>query len=512
MTITVSLDERQQNGTSNGHHHHQPPTGGTVNNGFVLEDLNGKKPNGTSDPEQPDHFGPHHGHDHHYHLHHHHIREKPGHDYTDDVITTHGVQPHHKTTYLETMTHMLKGNIGTGCYAMGDAFKNGGLVLATVLTLFLGFVCVHCQHILLNCAGKVHSEQQTQQQGKGRPPDFAETVGLCFKRGPPKFQRWAKPMKMAVNIFICVTQLGFCCIYFVFISSNFKQIFDRYGLEMGVQYHMACLLPPIILTSIITKLKFLSYCSMLANVFMSLGIGITFYYASQELPSPTERNYVAQWDQLPLFFGTAIFAFEGIALVLPLQNEMKNPHDFRKRFGVLNIGMVFIVTLFTAFGFVGYLKWGEAVEGSMTLNLPDNEILAESVKVMIALGVLLGYALQFFVAIVIMWPPMKCRLNITKHETLAEMGFRVVMVLVTFTVAECVPKLSLFISLIGALCSTALALVFPPIIELIVAYSNPQEKPNTFMILKNVFILMLAMLGFFTGSYESLSKIFQELL
>lgn len=57
--------------------------------------------------------------------------------------------------------------------------------------------------------------------------------------------------------------------------------------------------------------------------------------------------------------------------------------------------------------------------------------MAESVKVMISSGVLLGFALQFFVAIIIMWPSVECRLNITKHKTLSEMGFRVVMVLVT---------------------------------------------------------------------------------
>ncbi|EDS28921.1 proton-coupled amino acid transporter 1 [Culex quinquefasciatus] len=503
MPINVSVDDHQPNGTSNGT---ETANGGAVNNGFVLEDLNGKRTTTSKGAEH--HHGPHHGHDHHYHLHHHHIREKPGHDYTEDVITTHGVQPHHKTTYAETMIHMLKGNIGTGCFAMGDAFKNGGLVLATVLTLFIGFVCVHCQHILLNCAKKVHNDQQN----KGRPPDFAETVGLCFEQGPPRFQRWAKPMKMAVNIFICVTQLGFCCIYFVFISSNFKQIFDRYDMVLDVHYHMALLLIPIILTSIITKLKFLSYCSMLANVCMFLGVGITFYYASIDLPPLTERNFVADWNKLPLLFGTAVFAFEGIALVLPLQNEMKNPHEFRKTFGVLNIGMVFIILLFTAFGFIGYLQWGEDVAGSMTLNLPENEILAESVKVMISSGVLLGFALQFFVAIIIMWPSVECRLNITKHKTLSEMGFRVVMVLVTFVIAECVPNLSLFISLIGALCSTALALVFPPIIELIVAYTDPKQRPGRWMVAKNVVILVLALIGFFTGSYESLSNIVKQWL
>lgn len=55
-------------------------------------------------------------------------------------------------------------------------------------------------------------------------PDFAETVELCFEYGPPKLRNWSRVMKTLVNIFLCVTQLGFCCVYFVFISSNLKQV------------------------------------------------------------------------------------------------------------------------------------------------------------------------------------------------------------------------------------------------------------------------------------------------
>lgn len=45
--------------------------------------------------------------------------------------------------------HILKGNIGSGVFAMGDAFKNGGLLLSPILTLLLGIICVHSQHILV---------------------------------------------------------------------------------------------------------------------------------------------------------------------------------------------------------------------------------------------------------------------------------------------------------------------------------------------------------------------------
>lgn len=88
---------------------------------------------------------------------------------------------------------------------------------------------------------------------------------------------------------------------------------------------------------------------------MITGIIITYYYSAQDLPNISERNFMPpSLHSLPLFFGTAIFAFEGIALVLPLQNAMKKPQNFSRCFGVLNIGMVFVTGIFISFGTIGY--------------------------------------------------------------------------------------------------------------------------------------------------------------
>lgn len=55
----------------------------------------------------------------------------------------------HPTSFGETLMHLLRGNIGAGIFGMGDGFKNGGLLLAPALTLTIGVIAVHCQHILV---------------------------------------------------------------------------------------------------------------------------------------------------------------------------------------------------------------------------------------------------------------------------------------------------------------------------------------------------------------------------
>jgi len=41
---------------------------------------------------------------------------------------------------------------------------------------------------------------------------------------------------MVVNIFILITQFGFCCCYFVFISANIQQVAFEYSKE-GTHFH-----------------------------------------------------------------------------------------------------------------------------------------------------------------------------------------------------------------------------------------------------------------------------------
>ena len=71
------------------------------------------------------------------------------------------------------------------------------------------------------------------------------------------------------------------------------------------------------------------------------------------------------------------------------------------------------------------------------------------------------------------------------------------------TLAAAIPKLDLFISLVGAMSSSTLALMAPPIIDTVTNW----EKLSAWRVSRNLFLFTLGFLGFLTGTFVSLKNI-----
>jgi len=65
----------------------------------------------------------------------------------------------------------------------------------------------------------------------------------------------------------------------------------------------------------VKSLKYLTPASFLATILTVIGLGITFFYLLQGLPKTLNVKAFSSWQQLPLYFGTAVYAFEGIGMV-----------------------------------------------------------------------------------------------------------------------------------------------------------------------------------------------------
>ena len=72
--------------------------------------------------------------------------------------------------------------------------------------------------------------------------------------------------------------------------------------------------------------------------------------------------------------------------------------------GTLNISISSCGFLLIIMGCFGFLKCGFAIQSTITLNLPNGEVLAQACQVMFALAVFFSYALQYFTVMEIAGP------------------------------------------------------------------------------------------------------------
>lgn len=54
--------------------------------------------------------------------------------------------------------------------------------------------------------------------------DYAEVGYHAFSTGPAPLRPFASTARRVLNTFLTLTQLGFCCVYVVFIAANVKQV------------------------------------------------------------------------------------------------------------------------------------------------------------------------------------------------------------------------------------------------------------------------------------------------
>lgn len=414
-------------------------------------------------------------------------------------------------TWFQTLIHLLKGNIGTGLLGLPLAVKNAGLLMGSLSLLVIGIVAVHCMGILVKCARHLCRRMNKPFL------DYGDTVMYGLESSPSAWIRshshWGRHI---VGFFLVVTQLGFCCVYFVFLAENFKQVIEAANgtttncqnnetvvlmPTMDSRLYMLSFLPFLVLLTFIRSLRILSIFSLLANVSMLVSLITIYQFIVQRIPDPHSLPLVAPWKTYPLFFGTAVFAFEGIGVVLPLENKMKNSKKFPL---ILYLGMTIVTVLYISLGSLGYLQFGATIKGSITLNLP-NCWLYQSVKLLYSIGIFFTYPLQFYVAAEIIIPIIVSR--VPEHYMLmVDLCVRTAMACITCVLAVLIPRLDLVLSLVGSVSSSALALIIPPLLEVATFYG---EGLSPLAIIKDALISIIGFLGFVVGTYESLCELIQ---
>ncbi|KAG8190598.1 hypothetical protein JTE90_017863 [Oedothorax gibbosus] len=458
-----------------------------------------------------------------------------------------------KTSNLATLLHLIKANIGPGILALPHAIGNAGLVVGTVGLILLGLICIYCMHVVVSCstilANKLYEEKRekklqkndvadterkysyviqdyflkkdiqiregdsNRQTDDSNSLDYASTCELAFRFGPTRFRKFAPLMRFSVNAMLALTQLGFCCVYFLFIAESLHEVFSHLNILPHLSiFHITVLeLPFMVLLVLVPDLSRLTSVTTVAIVLQAAGLAAMFFFFLSDGRSDTVEPYMAPFAKWPLYFGTAMYAFEGIGVVLPLENAMKHKKNFRGWTGVLNVGMCIVAFVMTAVAVCGYLKYGAQTQPSITFNLPSGWF-SELIRLMFTLAVLLTYPLQMYVPLTFTLPYLKKKLVRTHHGKWAKFAIdsliRTSFVLLTFAIASAVPMLDLIISFIGAFASSGLALILPPIIQILTIWELDIRNKKLIIALATS-ICIFGMFGLLLGSGTSVYEMWK---
>ncbi|CAN3364029.1 vacuolar amino acid transporter 4 [Diutina catenulata] len=276
---------------------------------------------------------------------------------------------------------LVKAFVGTGVLFLPKAFSNGGLVFSSGVLAVFGALSFWCYLVL------VYAKEKT------RVSSFAEIGAKLYG---PWFQR-------LILLSIVISQLGFVAAYIVFTSENLRAfIYNSTGIEVAKSVLILAQMVVLTPLSLIRDITKLSLSAVIAN-FLVLGglVTIVYYIARQWLVTQhgefgPEIEFFFNKSKFSLFVGVAIFAFEGIGLIIPIQESMRYPEHFPK---VLGGVIATISAIFIFMGALGYLTYGKHIHTVILLNLPQDSPAVISIQLLYSVAILLSTPLQLFPAI-----------------------------------------------------------------------------------------------------------------
>ncbi|KAJ3152739.1 neutral amino acid transporter [Geranomyces michiganensis] len=377
---------------------------------------------------------------------------------TPSVAALHGGTSNRKAFFM-----VLKAFVGTGVLFLPKAFANGGMGFSLVCLVIIGSLTLHCMLLLV----------ETSRKLGGSFGDIGEHL----------YGQW---MRQLVLGSIALSQAGFCCAYYIFIAQNlrdFLMVVSDCRLVWPDWVFIALQLAVYVPLSWVRKIKHFSITSLVADVFILVGLAYILYL---DITTIATRGIATDFvwfnnQSFPLFVGTAMFAFEGICLILPIGESMKRPEQFGK---VLCACTALIGAIFFSVGAAGYATFGAQVETVVFLNLPPGAP-TQLVQLVYALAIVLSFPLTVYPTI-----------RITEHALLGardgkhdaavkwlKNGFRAALVAVLGLVAWFgADNLDKFVALVGCFACIPLSFIYPSLFHWHVASTRLERVKDAALV------------------------------
>lgn len=358
-----------------------------------------------------------------------------------------------KASTTKAVLLLLKSFVGTGVLFLPKAYSNGGLLFCSVLLALISILSYWCFLLLIASKDKVGVSS------------FGDIGGALY--GPH--------MREIILGSIVLSQIGFAAAYIVFVSENLQALISAVaGSIVPIEKLIAAQLLLFLPCSMIRDIAKLSFTALIADLFILMGLVYLYAWGANVLVSDGVGPDLKMFNpnSWTLFIGTAIFTFEGIGLIIPIQESMKRPQDFH---GILAGVMVGITLIFISMGALQYAAYGSEVKTVILLNLPSDSVLVNLIQLLYALAIMLSTPLQLFPAIRIVENWMfkrsgKYNPKIKWQKNLFRFFLTICTAIVAWGGADDLDK---FVALVGSFACIPLVYIYPPMLHIRAVKQGP---------------------------------------
>ena len=228
--------------------------------------------------------------------------------------------------------------------SVSSRFFNGGILFSSGVLIFIALISLYSFLLLVKTKFVVSGSF-----GGMIPCDVKYTfLTSCLDIGGTLYGPW---MRYAILSSIAVSQIGFVSAYTIFVAENlqaFVMAITKCATLLGIQYFILLQMVIFLPLALIRNLAKLSTTALVADAFILAGL---IYIFGSEAAIMGERG-IAKVELFnakdwPLLIGyvicassadyrvmltavdrTAVFSFEGIGLVIPITDAMREPRKF----------------------------------------------------------------------------------------------------------------------------------------------------------------------------------------
>ena len=339
------------------------------------------------------------------------------------------------------------------------AFQHGGALFSSLVLTGMAALSVFCTVLLIACR---------QVMGPEVPGSYTD-IGLAA--GGP----WGR---FGVELALVGSQIGFCCVYLGFVARNVLQLLNVPRCWVGEEWmplllvSQALVLVPL---SWVTNMSSFAVTNLLGDLVIAAciaavlgwaGVGVAAHPGGVPPGGGVTSVPLFNPADWPLFIGTAVYAFEGVGVMLPLFNSL--PPASRASFPRVMYATLGGVSLtYLAMGLLPFLYLdgvlGAPMADVITLDLPRAG-WAWALQGGYCVALLCTYPLQLFPALGVIEERVGDKLQGQVWRT---RGLRTAVVLATIAVSWVgSSQLNNLVSLVGAVACAPLAFIFPALFHL----------------------------------------------